>query len=71
MNILQLEQHENCSYVNVTCPIIRFMYPTPTLVLGDNVSIEIKIISVLFSRYDNYDDNYMKGVHEHTKKSVH
>ena len=44
---------------------------THSIVLGDNVSIEIKIISILLKRYDNYDDNYMKGVHEHTKKSVH
>ena len=46
-------------------------YLVPKLVLGDNVSIKISIISVLLSRYDNYHDNYMKGVHEHTKKSVH
>ena len=39
--------------------------------LGDNVSIGISIISALLSRYNNYHDNYMKGIHEHTKKSVH
>ena len=49
---------------------IMLTYLVPRLVSGD-VSIEISIISVLLSRYDNYHDNYMKGVHEHTKKSVH
>ena len=37
---------------------------THSIVLGDNVSTEIKIISMLLKRYINYDDNYMKGVHE-------
>ena len=40
------------------------------LVLGDIVFIEISIISVLLSRYNNNHDNYMIGVMNITK-SVH